>query len=98
MHGVIKGIAESEDVNFCPNCGNRRNCFDLYGVILRCNHCGYRYAVIDVRAIFTAGNGKDELEEAYDIGYKKGYRKCEEEREGQKNEPYIRDYNHKCGN
>lgn len=46
MYGFISGISDTDDINYCPKCGNKieTSCADGTG---KCGECGFHFGVVE---------------------------------------------------
>ena len=46
MYGIISGLTDTDDINYCPKCGNR--IADYYGDgTAECDDCGFHFGVVE---------------------------------------------------
>ena len=47
MYGFIEGITDTDNINFCPKCGNE--IFGHYGdATAKCKECGFHFGVVEL--------------------------------------------------
>ena len=46
MYGFISGISDTDDINYCPKCGERIGTYKGYGTAV-CDECGFRFGVVE---------------------------------------------------
>lgn len=46
MYGFVSGISDTDDINYCPKCGEKISYWKANGEAI-CNECGFRFAVIE---------------------------------------------------
>lgn len=46
MYGFISGVTDTEDINFCPKCGESRLVGRADGTC-ECEECGYIFGVVE---------------------------------------------------
>ncbi len=46
MYGFISGITETDDISYCPKCGEEVTVFYSDGTA-RCGECGYHFGVVE---------------------------------------------------
>ncbi len=46
MYGFISGITETNDINYCPKCGEEVSRFHGDGTAI-CTGCGYHFGVVE---------------------------------------------------
>ena len=46
MYGFISGISDSNDINYCPKCGENIYFYKAKGGAV-CDKCGFRFSVIE---------------------------------------------------
>lgn len=49
MYGVITGITDTDEISFCPKCGERIKIFYADGTAT-CENCDYRFGVVEVES------------------------------------------------
>ena len=46
MYGFVSGISDTDDINYCPKCGEKIYSWNITGEAV-CDECGFRFAVIE---------------------------------------------------
>lgn len=46
MEGFISGITDTNDINYCPKCGNEVSYYYGDGTA-KCEDCGFRFGVVE---------------------------------------------------
>ena len=46
MYGFVSGISDTDDINYCPKCGEKIYFYKANGEAV-CDKCGFRFAVIE---------------------------------------------------
>ena len=47
MYGYIAGYTDTDEINFCPKCGEKISVMHRDGTVT-CSGCGYRFGVVEV--------------------------------------------------
>ena len=46
MYGIVSGISDTDDINYCPKCGEKIYSYKENGEAV-CDKCGFWFAVIE---------------------------------------------------
>ena len=46
MYGFVSGISDTDDINYCPKCGEKIYSYKGNGEAV-CDKCGFRFSVIE---------------------------------------------------